>query len=100
MPWPSKPCSREQDRIPIHVFPFRMTEVNFAARTSAHPEWRAFWLNLKVGYDLFEHTRVPPKVGICNKQYAVTAGDLPGDRARLRTLPRHALKAMEAAPCR
>ena len=23
-------------------------------------------------------TRVPPKVGICNKQYAVTAGDLTG----------------------
>jgi murein L,D-transpeptidase YafK len=67
-----------QDRIPIHVFPFRMTEANFAARTSAHAEWRAFWLNLKVGYDLFEHTRVPPKVGICNKQYAVTAGDLTG----------------------
>ena len=55
-----------------------MTEANFAARTSAHAEWRAFWLNLKVGYDLFEHTRVPPKVGICNKQYAVTAGDLTG----------------------
>jgi len=65
-----------QDRIPIHVFPFRMTEANFAARSLAHAEWRTFWLNLKIGYDLFERTRVPPKVGICNKQYAVTAGDL------------------------
>jgi murein L,D-transpeptidase YafK len=68
-----------QDRIPIHVFPFRMTEANFATRSLAHAEWRAFWLNLKVGYDLFERTRVPPKVGICNKQYAVSAGDLTGD---------------------
>src|SRR5262245_15985794 len=65
-----------QDRIPIHVFPFRMTEENFAARSVAHDEWRAFWLNLKLGYDLFERTRVPPKVGICNKQYVVSAGDL------------------------
>ena len=68
-----------QERIPIHVFPFRMTEANLAARVAAHAEWRAFWLNLKLGYDLFERTRVPPKVGICNKQYAVSAGDLTGD---------------------
>jgi murein L,D-transpeptidase YafK len=67
-----------QDRIPIHVFPFRMTDANFAARTLAHAEWRAFWLNLKAGYDLFERTRVPPKVGICNRQYAVSAGDPTG----------------------
>jgi murein L,D-transpeptidase YafK len=65
-----------QERIPIHVFPFRMSEANLAARSGAHGEWRAFWLNLKSGYDLFERTRVPPKVGICNKQYAVSAGDL------------------------
>ena len=70
-----------QDRIPIHVFPFRMTEANLAARTAAHGAWRAFWLNLKLGYDLFERTRVPPKVGICNKQYAVAAGDLTGGAA-------------------
>src|SRR5262249_57066046 len=55
-----------------------MTEANLAARAGAHGEWRAFWLTLKLGYDLFENTRVPPKVGICNKQYAVAAGDLTG----------------------
>ena len=65
-----------QDRIPIHVFPFRMTDANLAARSVTHGEWNAFWLNLKLGYDLFESTRVPPKVGICNKQYALSAGDL------------------------
>ena len=67
-----------QDRIPIHVFPFRMTEANLATRIPAHGEWRDFWLTLKAGYDLFESTRVPPKVGICNKQYAVSAGELTG----------------------
>jgi murein L,D-transpeptidase YafK len=65
-----------QEMIPIHVFPFRMTEANLNVRNAAHGEWRAFWRNLKVGYDLFERTRVPPKVGICNKQYAVSPGDL------------------------
>jgi murein L,D-transpeptidase YafK len=65
-----------QARIPIHVFPFRMTEANLAARRAAHGEWHAFWHTLKVGYDLFERTRVPPNVGICNKQYAVSPGDL------------------------
>ena len=64
-----------QERIPIHVFPFRMTEANLIARSAAHGEWRTFWRNLKVGYDLFERTRVPPKVGICNKEYAVSPGD-------------------------
>jgi murein L,D-transpeptidase YafK len=67
-----------QDRIPIHVFPFRMTEANFAERTPAHGEWRSFWLNLKLGYDLFERTHLPPRVGICNKQYAVSTGDPTG----------------------
>src|SRR5262245_6728439 len=65
-----------QERIPIHVFPFRMTEANLAAGSVVHGEWRDFWHNLKLGYDLFERTRVPPKVGICNKQYALSAGDL------------------------
>jgi murein L,D-transpeptidase YafK len=70
-----------QERIPIHVFPFRMTEANFAERTPAHGEWRSFWLNLKLAYDLFERTRLPPRVGICNKQYAVSMGDPTGHPA-------------------
>jgi murein L,D-transpeptidase YafK len=59
-----------QDRIPVHVFPFRMTQENLAAR--AESEWGSFWMSLKRGYDLFERTRVPPQVAICEKQYVVT----------------------------
>ena len=48
-----------QDAIPVHIFPFRMTEENMAAQ--AGNPWTPFWLNLKQAYDLFEHTRVPPR---------------------------------------
>ena len=59
-----------QDRIPVHVFPFRMTQENLAARTES--EWGSFWMSLKSGYDLFERTRIPPQVAVCEKQYVVT----------------------------
>ncbi len=59
-----------QDRIPVHVFPFRMTQENLAARAGS--EWGSFWMSLKSGYDLFERTRIPPQVAVCEKQYVVT----------------------------
>ncbi len=59
-----------QRRIPVHVFPFRMTAEN----VSAHAEntWSPFWASLKTGYDYFERTRLPPQVAVCEKQYVVT----------------------------
>jgi hypothetical protein len=62
-----------QDRIDVHVFPFRMTEANLAAR--AENTWHSFWLNLKEAYDAFERTRVPPRVGMCSRRYIVGATD-------------------------
>ncbi len=62
-----------QDRIPVHVFPFRMTEANMAARKDS--EWSPFWATLKPGYDLFERTRMPPRISVCEKQYVATHED-------------------------
>jgi murein L,D-transpeptidase YafK len=62
-----------QEAVPVHSFPFRMTEANLEANAS-NP-WMQFWMNLKPAYDLFERTRVPPRVGICNKKYLITDGD-------------------------
>ena len=62
-----------QDAIPVHIFPFRMTEENMAAQ--AGNPWTPFWLNLKMAYDLFERTRVPPRVSVCNKRYSVADGE-------------------------
>jgi murein L,D-transpeptidase YafK len=68
-----------QDRIQVHVFPFRMTEANLAAQ--AESVWHPFWLNLKDAHDVFERTRIPPRVGVCAKRYVVSEGTPPGEDA-------------------
>jgi len=51
----------------VHIFPFRMTDANFKShRFSPH---RAFWENLREGYDLFEKNRIPPEVSVRARQY-------------------------------
>jgi murein L,D-transpeptidase YafK len=75
-----------QDRVHVHVFPFRMTEANLAGYQS-NP-WIGFWRNLKQGYDAFEQTRVPPRIGICGKQYTV-----------MRATPGEAGDSGPLAPC-
>ncbi len=62
-----------QERIGVHVFPFRMTAERLAA-FGWHP-WAEFWRDLKPAYDLFEETRIPPQIGVCNKRYAVHSGN-------------------------
>lgn len=51
----------------IHAFPFRMTEDNI--KRHAKHRWAKFWGNLRAGYDMFERTRMPPLVGVQNKNY-------------------------------
>ncbi|MGH6866435.1 MAG: L,D-transpeptidase family protein [Methyloceanibacter sp.] len=63
-----------QERIPVHVFPFRMTDRNLKIRSGGR--WSGFWANLKKGYDLFEKTRVPPVVSVCEGRYAFEPGSL------------------------
>ena len=58
-----------QDRVNVHVFPFRMTDENMAKY--AKTEFMPFWQNLKQGYDAFEQTQVPPQIGVCDKRYLV-----------------------------
>ena len=66
-----------QERIQVHVFPFRMTEANMAAQ--AESAWHEFWLNLKDAYDVFERTRVPPTVRVCRGRYVVGEGVASGE---------------------
>lgn len=56
-----------QSHVPVHVFPFRMTEANL--RKHASSEWLGFWQNLKEGFDSFEENRVPPSVRVCDGRY-------------------------------
>ena len=46
-----------------------MTEENLKAHTKS--PWIDFWQNLKEGYDAFEETHLPPRVGICDRRYVV-----------------------------
>ena len=71
MSWGRRHCGRGQDQIPVHIFPFRMTEADLAAYAGS--KWHGFWRNLKEGYDAFEATRLPPQIGVCGTHYAVGA---------------------------
>lgn len=55
--------------VPVHVFPFRMTESAMTAHAGG--AWRAFWDDLKLGYDSFERTRLPPHISVCGKRYRI-----------------------------
>jgi murein L,D-transpeptidase YafK len=68
-----------QKRFAVHVFPFRMTDDRLARRASS--SWIEFWSDLKRGYDLFEQTRVPPRVSVCRGRYVVSPGIAGGDGA-------------------
>jgi murein L,D-transpeptidase YafK len=61
-----------QARIPVHVFPFRMTERNLRLRQG--DKWSGFWANLKKGNDLFEKTGMPPVVSVCDGRYVFERG--------------------------
>lgn len=51
----------------IEAFPFRMTAENMAEHRD-NPNYD-FWQMLKVGYDYFELTKVPPDVAVCERKY-------------------------------
>lgn len=73
-----------QRDVPVHIFPFRMTETAiaresggtfFASLAASAPGvgHGSFWRNLKEGYDLFERTGEPPEAYACNKRYVFGA---------------------------
>lgn len=59
-----------QKRFAVHVFPFRPGLLRKALW--ADSPWAPFWRDLEPGYDLFEKTRVPPLVRVCNKRYVLS----------------------------
>lgn len=80
-----------QREVPVHIFPFRMT--NSAMASAGAPvkggggfaalftpiaagasENADFWRNLKEGYDAFESTGQPPAAYACKGRYAFSAG--------------------------
>jgi murein L,D-transpeptidase YafK len=56
-----------QEFVPVHVFPFRMSDENM--KTQEQSPWASFWANLKEGYDAFEKTHRPFAVNVCDGRY-------------------------------
>ncbi len=64
-----------QPGVPVHVFPFRMTEENM--QRHRNHRWAGFWANLREGWDRFEATGEPPTASVCDRRYVfgpATAG--------------------------
>jgi murein L,D-transpeptidase YafK len=75
-----------QHEVPVHIFPFRMTESAIAKETGggwlafvggggSYGQWGPFWRNLKEGYDIFEQTGEPPQAYACGDHYAFAGSD-------------------------
>lgn len=52
----------------VHIFPFRMTDEALA--TMRDHTWDDFWVNLREGYEHFEHRGLPPNVTVAGGRYA------------------------------
>ena len=61
-----------QARVPVHAFPFRMTEEALDAHKDHR--WFGFWSNLAEGERLFAATSLPPDVRTEAQRYVFTAG--------------------------
>ena len=56
-----------QQQVPVHIFPFHMTDANMKAFSDS--KWLSFWKNLKKGYDHFEGHKFPPLVTVQDREY-------------------------------
>ena len=56
-----------QTHVPVHVFPFRLTEANLALQKDS--PWYPFWANLKEGYDFVDKTKRAPRISVCDARY-------------------------------
>jgi len=61
----SKNCG--QLKIPVYIFPFKMSEENQEICVKKYPQWTEFWKNLKQGYDIFEKERRALKISVDKK---------------------------------
>lgn len=66
-----------QPAVPVHIFPFRMTEENMTRHASSR--WEDFWGNLKEGFDYFERRGMPPEVTVRQGRYHMSVGIADGN---------------------
>lgn len=64
-----------QKGVPVHIFPFRMTDENLQAQGGS--QWSAFWRNLAEGDRLFQASRQPPRAFACSNRYGFAGNGEP-----------------------
>ncbi|HRQ87742.1 MAG TPA: 2-dehydro-3-deoxyphosphooctonate aldolase [Bacteroidia bacterium] len=58
-----------QGEVPVHLFPFRLTDRRMDRVVNGGSRWTDGWVNLKEGYDFFDNVRLPPQVGVGDGRY-------------------------------
>ncbi len=56
--------SQGQNRIPVHIFPCKMTDKNTSELLNIYPQHKTFWNSLKTVYDYFETKKTIPFVKV------------------------------------
>lgn len=56
-----------QAKFGVHIFPFKMTAKNMTQHN--RDKWYPFWVNLKLGYDIFERYNVVPIIKASEDKY-------------------------------
>ncbi len=56
-----------QKKFQVHIFPFKMIKKHMEQYTTN--KWYPFWINLKLGYDIFERYKVIPIIKMPEKKY-------------------------------
>ena len=62
-----------QAEVPVHCFPFRMSDERMARAEAESAPWLPFWQDLRAACDAFEKTRVPPPVTVRGGRYVIGA---------------------------
>ena len=62
-----------QASVPVHIFPFQMTEKNLSRH--ARSKWQPFWRQLRPAWQQFELTRNVPGVQVIGKRYVIGRPD-------------------------
>lgn len=62
-----------QTILPIHIFPFRLTDKNWARHSplKAGKKWGSFWRGMQPAYDGFQNNRTIPSIYVCQTGYQV-----------------------------
>ncbi len=55
--------------VPVHLFPFRLTDRRMDEVVEGRSRWTEEWVNLKEGYDFFENVRLPPAIATERGRY-------------------------------